>query len=79
MGAWTLAISRDGTLLAAGSRDGMVTIYDLPGQRQLAGFHAHQGTVWGVTFSPDSRTLATVGEDRLGRLWDVEGLKEPGS
>jgi WD40 repeat protein len=32
----------------------------------------HVGEVFAVAFSPDSKTLATGGHDRLIRLWDVE-------
>jgi WD40 repeat protein len=37
---------------------------------------AHTDLVYGLTFSPDGRTLATSGYDRLVRLWDVVTGKE---
>src|SRR5262249_15939258 len=75
-GTLSLAISPDGRLLADGSRDGTVTIWELPTARNLATLHAHQGSVWGVDFSPDGRLLATAGEDKLGRLWDLGKLPD---
>ena len=32
---------------------------------------AHQGLIWGITFSPDGRRFLSTGLDRTARLWDV--------
>ena len=70
----SLAFSRDGGLLAAGGRDGAVTIWEVRSFHALATVPAHQGLVWSLAFSPDGRTLATAGEDRVGKLWDLSRL-----
>ncbi|MGH3755570.1 MAG: TIR domain-containing protein, partial [Pseudonocardiaceae bacterium] len=37
----------------------------------------HTGTVWGVAFAPNGRTLATTSYDRTVRLWDLSDGDQP--
>jgi WD40 repeat protein len=36
----------------------------------------HDGLVYGATFAPDGKTLATGGGDGTVRLWDVAARRE---
>jgi WD40 repeat protein/serine/threonine protein kinase len=70
--ALSVAFSHDGRLLASGSQDGTVTIWDAITWRSIQSWVAHQNHhVRSVHFSPDSQCLATAGWDGTARVWDV--------
>ncbi|HYT95133.1 MAG TPA: WD40 repeat domain-containing protein [Gemmataceae bacterium] len=67
--AWSVAMSRDGRLLAIGGTTGPVTVWDLKTKKARATL-AGAGR---VAFSPDGTTLAILASETLRelRLWDV--------
>ena len=48
-------------------------MWDLQGNL-LQEFKGHQDSVWGVSFSPDGKTIATGSGDNTARLWTVRNL-----
>lgn len=67
----SLAFSTDGTLLLAGSWDGLVRLWDVESRTDLRTFVGHVSSVTSVAFSPDGTQAASASVDGTVRLWDV--------
>ncbi len=66
-----LTYSHDGRLLATGSADGAVVLWDAEARIEVRRLLRHRGRVYGLSFSPDDAVLATAGADGTIILWDV--------
>ncbi|MEP0881490.1 CHAT domain-containing protein [Trichocoleus sp. ST-U3] len=66
----SVAISRDGQLIATGGFDSTVRLWSITGQ-ELAKFQGHSGVVYSVAFSPDGEKLASSGGDGTVRLYKI--------
>ena len=65
-------ISTDGALVAAGSWDGHVSVWDLASRKRVKAFKAHTSIVLGLALSPDGKTLVTGGNENAIKVWDTE-------
>ena len=79
-----ITVSPDGTVLAAAGAtmdDHDVLLWDLstPTVPRLVPevLTGHSGSIYGASFSPNGRLLATGSDDRTVRLWDVGDLDHP--
>jgi WD40 repeat protein len=73
---FAIAMSPDGRLLATGSHDATVKLWDVATGRELRTFSGHTNFLQVVGFSPDGRTLASGGLDNTVKLWDVASGRE---
>ena len=73
---WNIAFAPTGDLLAVGSREGAIHLWDFIRQERLKPLTGHTDHIWSVCFSPDGKRLATGSSDDTNRLWDVASGEE---
>lgn len=67
----SISFSPDGTLIASGSDDKTVKIWDAATGTILRSLRGHSSSVTSVFFSPDGKTLISSGKDKTVRVWDA--------
>ena len=73
---WVLAFSPDGKMIASGSKDKTVQLWDIEKDKKLATLETHEGWITALAFSADGKTLASGDADKVIKLWDVDTHKE---
>lgn len=68
----SLSLSQDGRILASGSADHTIKIWDLAAGKLLRTLEGHTASVWSVALSQDGKTLVSGSQDRTIKIWDVE-------
>jgi WD40 repeat protein len=71
--SWSVAFSPNGAQLSVGNDDGTVDIFDAKGTQKLETLTAHTSYIKALTYSPDSKKLATASRDGMARIWTLEG------
>jgi WD40 repeat protein len=71
-----VAFSPDDRLLASGSADQTVKLWDTATGKEVRTLKGHTARVTSLSFSPDGRRLVTGSADNTVRLWDTATGKE---
>jgi WD40 repeat protein len=70
-GIYSLAFAPRGNVLALGSGDAQVQLWDVNRRCPVLQLRGHQALVRSLSFSPDGKTLASASHDLTVCLWDV--------
>jgi len=73
---YSVAFSPDGSMLAAGSDDKIVRLWDIKTGQQIGQLLGHTNHVVSVKFSPNGTLLASGSDDKTIRLWDIRPFIE---
>ena len=68
---YSVAFSPDGNLIASGSDDNNIMLWDVATGEEVRIFTGHTAPVTSVAFSPDGKALASGSWDNTVKLWDV--------
>ncbi len=74
-----LAMSHDGSLLAAGHGDGMIRLWELPSGDLKCELSGHEQGVNDIAFSRSGQTLVSAASDGTVRMWSLKHEREFGT
>ena len=77
-GVTSVAISPDGRLVAAGSLDTIVRLWDVQTGQLIERLVGHKDSVYSVAFTPDGKGLVSGSLDQTLKHWDLGPLLRSG-
>jgi general transcriptional corepressor TUP1 len=72
-------MSPDGRLVAAGSIDTIVRIWDVNTGQLVERLQGHKDSVYSVAFTPDGKGLVSGGLDETLKYWDIRNVLRGGA
>ena len=73
-GVTSVSISPDGSMVAAGSLDSVIRIWEVSSGILLDSLRGHRDSVYSVAFTPDGKSIISGSLDRSLKLWDLSSL-----
>ena len=68
----SVAFSPNGQILASGSSDRTIKLWNPRTGKSLKTLQGHRSWVWEIAISPDSKLLASGSYDHTVKIWDIE-------
>lgn len=65
----------DGLILATGTESGLVRLWDIREQQNVANCEGHTANIHSLSFNENGYMLATGGADGLAHVWDLRKIK----
>ncbi len=65
-----LALNSNGQILALGSKDKNIYLWQVNKRERIAILQGHTDGVWSIAWSPDDKLLASGSQDKMVHLWD---------
>jgi uncharacterized caspase-like protein len=72
---WSIAVSSNGQILASGSGDNTIKLWNLQTGQLLHTLSRGSDTVWSIAAGPDGQTLASGSGDKRIKIWSLQARK----